>query len=41
MLEFGALLGGDTVPVEINGVLSPVPRPLVALLVYLEEVQGE
>ena len=41
MPEFGALLGGDTVPVEINGVLSPVPRPLAALLVYLEEVQGE
>ena len=41
MPEFGALLRGDTVPVEIDGVLSPVPRPLAALLVYLEEVQVE
>lgn len=39
MPEFGLLLRGETVPVEVDGVMSPVPRPLAALLVYLEVVQ--
>ena len=39
MPEFGALLGGDTVPVDVDGVLTPTPRPLAALLAYLEDVQ--
>ena len=39
MPEFGALLTGDTVPVEVDGVLTPTPRPLAALLVYLQSVQ--
>lgn len=39
MPEFGALLSGPTVPVEIDGVQTPTPRPLAALLVYLESVQ--
>jgi len=29
----------DTVPVEINGVLTPTPRELAGLLVYLESIQ--
>jgi mono/diheme cytochrome c family protein len=41
MPEFGLYLGGDTVPVEVDGVLSPVPRKLAALLTYLESVQVE
>lgn len=39
MPEFGALLEGDTVPVDVDGTLTPTPRPLAALLVYLESVQ--
>lgn len=41
MPEFGLFLGGETVPVEVDGVLTPVPRKLAALLVYLEGVQVE
>ena len=41
MPEFGLLLKGDTVPVDTaDGVLTPVPRPLAALLVYLESIQA-
>jgi mono/diheme cytochrome c family protein len=41
MPEFGALLEGDTVPVETgDGVMTPTPRPLAALLAYLESIQG-
>lgn len=40
MPEFGALLQGDTVPVEVDGVLTPTPRPLAALLAYLESIQA-
>ena len=39
MPEFGALLNGETVPVEVDGVLTPTPRPLAALLAYLEDIQ--
>ena len=40
MPEFGALLEGDLVPVETDdGVMTPTPRPLAALLAYLETVQ--
>lgn len=40
MPEFGLLLEGDTVPVVLeDGTLSPVPRPLAALLVYIESIQ--
>lgn len=42
MPEFGLLLEGDTVPVDVgDGVLTPTPRPLAALLVYLESIQVE
>jgi mono/diheme cytochrome c family protein len=40
MPEFGLLLEGETVPVVLeDGTLSPVPRPLAALVVYLESIQ--
>ncbi len=39
MPEFGALLEGDLVPVDIDGTLTPTPRPLAALLAYLESIQ--
>lgn len=40
MPEFGLLLEGPTVPVDTgDGVLSPVPRPLAALMIYLESIQ--
>ncbi|MFP4305492.1 c-type cytochrome [Rhodosalinus sp.] len=40
MPEFGELLMGETVPVDTaDGRPSPVPRPLAALMVYLESIQ--
>ena len=39
MPEFGLLLGVATVPVEVDGVLTQTPRPLAALLAYLEDIQ--
>lgn len=40
MPEFGLLLRGDTVPLDVgDGVLTPTPRPLAALLAYLESIQ--
>lgn len=39
MPAFGSLLEGDLVPVEVDGVLTPTPRPLAALLAYLEQIQ--
>ncbi len=40
MPEFGLLLEGDSVPVDVgDGKFSPVPRPLAALMVYLESIQ--
>lgn len=39
MPEFGADLGGDLVPVEVDGVMTPTPRALAALLAYLESIQ--
>ncbi|WP_146344839.1 c-type cytochrome [Phaeobacter marinintestinus] len=39
MPEFGKLLEGDLVPVDIDGTLTPTPRPLAALMVYLESIQ--
>ncbi len=41
MPEFGASLGGDLVPVEVDGVLTPTPRALAALLAYLESIQAQ
>jgi mono/diheme cytochrome c family protein len=39
MPEFGSLLEGELVPVDIDGTLTPTPRPLAALLAYLESIQ--
>lgn len=40
MPEFGLLLEGKTVPLDVgDGVLTPTPRPLAALLAYLESIQ--
>lgn len=39
MPEFGALLEGELVPVEVDGTMTPTPRPLAALLTYLESIQ--
>jgi mono/diheme cytochrome c family protein len=40
MPEFGALLEGDLVPLDTgDGVMTPTPRKLVALLEYIESVQ--
>lgn len=39
MPEFGSLLEGELVPVDIDGVPTPTPRPLAALLAYLESIQ--
>lgn len=40
MPEFGLLLQGDTVPVDVgDGVMTPTPRPLAALLIYIESIQ--
>ncbi|WP_299788568.1 c-type cytochrome [uncultured Marivita sp.] len=41
MPEFGALLEGDLVPLDTgDGVMTPTPRKLVALLEYLESIQA-
>lgn len=40
MPEYGAMLEGDTVPVQLGeNEFSPVPRPLAALVTYLESIQ--
>lgn len=40
MPEFGLLLEGDTVPLDVgDGRMTPVPRPLAALVLYLEKLQ--
>lgn len=40
MPEFGHLLEGELVPLDTgDGVMTPTPRPLVALVAYLENIQ--
>lgn len=39
MPEFGTLLEGELIPVDVNGTLTPTPRPLAALMTYLESIQ--
>lgn len=41
MPEFGRLLEGETVPVKVDGVMTPTPRPLAALMAYLESIQAQ
>lgn len=41
MPEFGALLDGELVPLDTgDGVLTPTPRKLVALLEYIQSIQA-
>lgn len=39
MPQFGGAMADDLVPVEIDGTLTPTPRALAGLLVYLESIQ--
>ncbi len=40
MPEFGDFLDGDSVPVDTGGgVFTPTPRPLAAVMLYLETLQ--
>lgn len=40
MPEFGDLMvGAELIPVDIDGTLTPTPRPLAAVLAYLESIQ--
>lgn len=39
MPQFGGAMADDLVPVDVDGVLTPTPRVLAALLVYLESIQ--
>ena len=39
MPEFGGAMADDLVPVEVDGVITPTPRVLAGLLVYLESIQ--
>lgn len=42
MPEFGGFLEGGTVPLDVgDGRMTPVPRPLAALVTYLETLQAE
>ncbi|XDA97517.1 c-type cytochrome [Sulfitobacter sp. LCG007] len=42
MPEFGALMvDAELVPVEVDGTLTPTPRPLAAVLYYLESIQQQ
>ncbi|MBO9449343.1 cytochrome c [Tropicibacter sp. R16_0] len=41
MPEFGAILAGEQVPVDIDGTMTPTPRSLAALLAFLESIQSE
>ena len=39
MPQFGDVMDEDLVPIEVDGVLTPTPRALAGLLVYLESIQ--
>lgn len=39
MPQFGDVMDEDLVPIEVEGVLTPTPRALAGLLVYLESIQ--
>lgn len=40
MPQFGDLLMGDLVPLDVDGTLTPTPRALAALFVYLQSIQA-
>ena len=39
MPQFGGAMAEDLVPVEFDGIMTPTPRVLAALLAYLEAIQ--
>ncbi len=39
MPQFGGAMADDLVPVDVDGVMTPTPRALAALLAYLESIQ--
>jgi len=39
MPQFGGAMADDLVPVEVDGIMTPTPRVLAALLVYMESIQ--
>ena len=39
MPDFGAVMGDDLVPLDIDGTLTPTPPALVGLLAYMETLQ--
>ena len=39
MPQFGGAMADDLVPVDVDGVMTPTPRVLAGLLVYLEAAQ--
>ncbi|WP_025056733.1 c-type cytochrome [Sulfitobacter noctilucicola] len=39
MPQFGGAMADDLVPLEVDGVLTPTPRALAAVLAYLESIQ--
>ncbi|MCL3880750.1 c-type cytochrome [Marivita sp. GX14005] len=42
MPEFGELLKGDLVPVDTgDGIMTPTPRKLVALMEYIQSIQAQ
>jgi len=41
MPQFGSALADDLVPIKVDGVQTPTPRALAALLRYLETIQRQ
>ncbi|MBD3662718.1 c-type cytochrome [Sulfitobacter sp. TSTF-M16] len=39
MPEFGGAMADDLVPLEVDGIDTPTPRALAALLAYMEAIQ--
>jgi len=39
MPQFGGSMANDTVPIEVDGIMTPTPRALAGILAYLESIQ--
>lgn len=39
MPQFGGAMADDLVPIEVDGVMTPTPRALAALLAYMQSIQ--
>lgn len=39
MPQFGGVMANETVPIEVDGVMTPTPVVLAGLLAYLESIQ--